>query len=236
MNIREHLQKLNLKKGDHICCHANLASFGFVSNGFCKSIIENILQIIDQKSGTLVMPFYRLTGQKKLNKKFFYKKSNSVLYGYFYKNYNVIMSNSVIHPHIGLGKNANLLKNCEENRSFGKNSDFNLFEKKNFKLLLLGCSPNEGATYLHHLEYIFNVPYRQKKKLILQTNKKIIYNYNILKNPKYTSNFDKILKVLKKKTKQQKIRFGTSYYLKILDIKNRISKHLKVNRYFLVKK
>ena len=34
-------------------------------------------------------------------------------------------------------------------------------KKNNFKLILLGCEPNQGATYLHHLEAIYGVPYRK---------------------------------------------------------------------------
>ena len=33
--------------------------------------------------------------------------------------------------------------------------------KNNFKLLLLGCNPMQGATYLHHLEALYEVPYRK---------------------------------------------------------------------------
>ena len=35
-NIRSHLKKLNLKKGDNICCHANLFTFGFSDLKICK--------------------------------------------------------------------------------------------------------------------------------------------------------------------------------------------------------
>jgi len=32
---------------------------------------------------------------------------------------------------------------------------------QNFRLLLLGCEPDEGATFLHHIEALASVPYRQ---------------------------------------------------------------------------
>lgn len=235
-NIYNHLKKLNLNRGDNICCHADLFSFGISNPNICKYIINNILKIINVNEGTLVMPFYRLSGERNIIKKKFYKKSNSYLYKFFFDNYDVIMSKSIIHAHIGLGKHSKLLTKSMENVSFGTGSDFKLFENKKFKLLLLGCKPNQGATYLHHLEQIHRVPYRRMKKLSFNTHKKIRYNYNIRKNNNFTNNFDIILKYLKNKTNIAELKYGKSYYMSINAIKEVVSTKIKKNKYFLVKK
>ncbi len=235
-NIRSHLRKLNLKKGDNICCHANLFTFGFSDLKICKYIIDNILKIIDVKQGTLVMPFYRLSGEKKIIKNKFYKEGNSYLYKFFYNNYKVKMSKSITHPHIGFGKYSTLLKKSKENVAFGKDSDFEMFERKNFKLLLLGCTPNEGATYLHHLEQLAEVPYKKIKTIYFFTNKKIKYNYYSKINHKYENNFNVVLKYFKNKIDVAELKFGKSYYLNINNIKKIILPKISKNKFLLMKK
>ncbi len=235
-NIHKHLKKLNLKKGDNICCHANLFSFGYKEIKICEYIVNNIIKIIDINQGTLVMPFYRLSGNKKIIQNKFDKKGNSYLYKYFFENYDVTMSKSLTHPHIGIGKYSNFLKKTSENTAFGKNSDFELFEKKKFKLLLLGCTPNEGATYLHHLEQIAKVPYRKIKTLYFFKNKKIKYSYNIKLKNNYKSNFDIVLKYLSKKINVADLKFGKSYYISLYNLKKIIYKKLLENKLLLVKK
>ena len=85
----------------------------------------------------------------------------------------------MIHNHIGLGPNAKILNLSKENISIGKGSDFEFMMKNNYKLLLLGCDPIQGATYLHHLEALVEVPYRKwinviKKKIERKKDKKCI--------------------------------------------------------------
>ena len=76
----------------------------------------------------------------------------------FCKEKKLVRSNCLIHNHIGLGPDAKILNLSRENISLGQNSDFALMKKNDFKLLLLGCDPIQGATYLHHLEALSNVP------------------------------------------------------------------------------
>ena len=70
-------------------------------------------------------------------------------------------------------------------------------KKNNFKLLLLGCDPIQGATYLHHLEALFQVPYRKwikvdKKKIFNKEIKSISVKYFAKRNNKKKSNFNLI--------------------------------------------
>ena len=104
--------------------------------------------------------------------------------------------------------------------------------KKKFKLLLLGCTPNEGATYLHHLEQIAKVPYRKIKTLYFFKNKKIKYSYNIKLKNNYKSNFDIVLKYLSKKINVADLKFGKSYYISLYNLKKIIYKKLLKNKLF----
>ena len=104
--------------------------------------------------------------------------------------------------------------------SFGINSDFDLFNRFKFKQILIGCSPDEGLTYIHHLEQMTEVKYRYFKKIkykvkINEKNKQILINYFSRKN-NIKQNFNKILKVkeLKKYIK------SSNYFLELVIIAN----------------
>lgn len=56
----------------------------------------------------------------------------------------------------------------------GPGSDFERFENDDYWLLLLGCEPDEGATYLHHVEALCEVPYREwlylRRRVVIDQN------------------------------------------------------------------
>ena len=128
----------------------------------------------------------------------------------------------MIHNHIGLGPNAKILNLSKENISIGKGSDFEFMMKNNYKLLLLGCDPIQGATYSHHLEALVEVPYRKwinviKKKIERKKIKNVSIRY-LQKNNKYKSNFNLIFDKLensKINLNVQKIKYGRSFCIKL---------------------
>ena len=95
--------------------------------------------------------------------------------------------------------------------------------KNNYKLLLLGCDPIQGATYLHHLEALYGVPYRKwivikKKKIYNKKIKNISIKYFAKKTNKYKSNFNLVFDKLnssKKILNIEKIKYGRSYLIKL---------------------
>ena len=139
------------------------------------------------------------------------------LYLKFFKNFSKFKSKSLIHRHIGLGKDAKCLLKTKSSISLGYKSDFHHLLSKNFNLLLLGCKASEGATYLHHLEALVGVPYRKWIKIKFKTkkNRKINYqylNYYSRKNSNYKENFDNFFGKINKKLVQysKKIFFDES--------------------------
>ena len=46
-------------------------------------------------------------------------------------------------------------------RSIGPGSSFDAMQLAGFQLLLLGCTFHEGATFVHHVEAMVGVPYRE---------------------------------------------------------------------------
>jgi aminoglycoside N3'-acetyltransferase len=67
-----------------------------------------------------------------------------------------------IHNHAAIGPLAgDLPAAAVGDCSIGPGSDFEWFFDADFDLLLLGCGFAQGATYLHHMEAMVDVPYRR---------------------------------------------------------------------------
>lgn len=237
--IKNHIDNFKIKKNSNLLVTANLASFGLINNKLSKFIIDYLLKKIG-KGGTLAMPLYNFSIKNRIYDKNTYLEtnSNSALSAFFFKKYKTFRTNSIIHSHIMCGKLKSKFKRNFYN-SFGINSDFDLFNKFKFKQILLGCTPDEGLTYIHHLEQVVNVKYRYFKKIKFRIkkngkNRSILVNYFVRKK-KIKQNFNKILKVKKLKIyiKVSKLNFGNSYYFQLEKFSNIFSKYLSNNMNFL---
>lgn len=236
------ISNLKIKKGDNLVIHANISRLGIDNK-------KKILQLLDKinlkigKSGSIVMPDYRL--YFKTNKINFLKccnKNNGVLSNIFKENYKVYRSKSLLHAHIGIGPKAKyLLTKSVQNKSFGHCSDFDLMTK-DFKLILLGCEPNEGATYLHHMEVICKVPYRKWVKLNFKikerkTNKVRVYNYNYYtrKEP-IKENFNYFFNQIKNNLINIDNKYGKTTIIKLSKLHNLVKEKIRKNNFILVKR
>jgi len=238
-----HIGKLGIKKNDKLLVYSDLSRFGINDKKLPLIVISSLKEIVGKK-GTIIMPFYMLEKNKKFifeKKKFIFTNKIGSLTKKFCKEKKLIRSNCLIHNHIGLGPHAKILNFSKENISIGKGSDFDFMKKNNFKLLLLGCDPIQGATYLHHLEALLKVPYRKwikvkKKKMFNKKIKDISVKYFAKKSNKYASNFNSIFNKLNnsKTLKIQKIKYGRSYFIKLKNLHNFGLKLLKKNKYSFV--
>ena len=244
--IYNHIKKLKVKTNDKIIIHADLSRFGIIDNNLSTIILKVLIDVIG-KNGSIIMPSYTLDMRKNYiyDKGIIPKKTNiSVLTKEFFNTHKVYRSNAPLHSHIGIGKEAKFLLNTPSNLSFGKNSDFYYMYKKKFKLILLGCTPQQGATYLHHLEALIGVPYRKwikiKKKVIFKNKiKKVIVNYYENKNNNYKANFNTLFHKIKNygaKINKEKLRFGYSLSINLTDLHKYSELLLKKNSYSFVKK
>ncbi|PCI40924.1 MAG: hypothetical protein COB46_05500 [Rhodospirillaceae bacterium] len=158
-DLIDHFKALGLRAGDDVVIHSKLASFGLIRGG--GDTVLCALQNVLGERGTIVVPTYcfGVTGG--------YDPANTpstrvgAFSEYMRKCSGAVRSASPIHSHAGLGPKADILLATQPMSSMGSGSDFEKLYEANFKLVLLGCEPNEGATYLHHLEALANVPYRE---------------------------------------------------------------------------
>ena len=243
--IINHLEQLDIKHNDHILLYSKISSFGVIEKHFSKLLLNIILAHLG-KNGTLIMPSYTFKKKKfifninKLSQNY----STGILVKEFFKNNKIKRSLKPIHSHIGIGKKSYILSNKLKNfNSFGRNSDFDLLTKNNFKCVFLGCTPQESATYLIHLEYINNAPYRNKigiKKKILYGNLIKDVNVEYFDRPKeFSFDYNNAVKILKKlgmKTNHSNLKYGKSLSVKLKDFLKYGNIMFKKNKYCLIKK
>ena len=239
--IINHLKKLKIKKGDHIVLYCKISSFGITDKDFPKKLLEEIIEYIGN-NGTVIMPSYTyeknnfLFNKKKLKSNY----STGILVKNFFLKKNITRSFRPIHSHIGIGKKSMILK-AKNMNSFGKYSDFDKFTKNNFKCIFLGCEPNDAATYFVHLEYMNNVPYREKiiiKKKVFINNKirsvKINYHKRVEDvNIDLNLGLKKMIK-LGLKCEKSNLIYGKSYSIKFKDFQRYGNKIFKQNKYCLI--
>ena len=177
-------KQLKIKKGDKIVVHSNLFTFGFSSPKLPKIIIRN-LKLAVGFGGAIIMPLYtfeRDTTHVFDKKKIYKNKYTNLLSEIFFREKKIIRSNCPIHSHIGYGKKSGILLQSNPSNTYGRKSDFELMKINKFKLLLLGCSAQEGATYFHQVEAMENTSYGKwisfEKKIILNNKiKKMRVNF-----------------------------------------------------------
>ena len=117
-----HIKMLGIKKNDCVLVYSDLSKFGFNNNSFPKIVLSSLKKILG-KEGSIVMPFYLLNNKPYYvydKNKFILSEKISLLTKLFCKEKNLIMSNSLIHNHIGIGPTAKILNKSFENISIEK--------------------------------------------------------------------------------------------------------------------
>ena len=243
-NIVNHFKKLKIKKNDNILVYSKLSSFGIIDRHFSKKFLDILIEYIGL-NGTIIMPSYTFENKDYIFniKTLKHNYSSSLLVKEFFK-IKKIRSKRLIHSHIALGLKAGILKkNIDPAISLGRNSDFDIMTKNNFKCIFFGCNADEAGTFFIHLEYLNKVPYRKDiilKKKILHGKKNKIIKVNYSSRPKkmvfdFNSAFQKLEK-LGAKINKVELKYGFSYSLSLKDFLKYGNIMLKKNKNALVKK
>ena len=211
--VREALVSLGVGSGATICLHSRLATIGRV---MCERPVEAIGEVILDllgAAGTVFVPTYTF-GEREV----FVPRSSSttesgVLSEYFRGLPSAVRSLSPTHSHIGLGAQADQLPINTVRRPFGDPSDFSDFLELDARLVLLGCSFADGATFLHHMEAVLGVPYRSwvtlaRKVEIGGRTTDVEFEYYARSDSSVTEDFDRILPLLRERGVVTEIRLG----------------------------
>ena len=164
-DLANHLDALGVGPQKNLVVHSRLISFGRLQGGAAA-----VYQAIRDKVGaasTIAVPAYTFgLGEADL---YDARQTPSMEVGVFSEYVRqlpgAVRSACPIHSHAAVGPAAHLLAAVSGNASLGPGSDFEMFLKNGFWLLLLGCEFEEGATIIHHMEAEVGVPYRAWRNL-----------------------------------------------------------------------
>lgn len=243
--LEGHLKSLGIEYGDNLVVHSKLISFGRVNKNIIPKMITDIILKMIGTSGTLAFPSYIFGDQG-----IFYPKSTDstkvgILGNYLRGVEGSVRSNCPIHNHTSIGLTAEKLSGSIVTSSIGEKSDFEFFQKNNFKLILLGCSFSEGCTFAHHMEAMLNVPYRHWTtvvKKVYNSEKDLVENIKVnyfgRKNNLFKENFSILQKDLldANLVKLSELPYGKSFSIPLPILADFISQKVKINPYYLVKK
>jgi aminoglycoside 3-N-acetyltransferase len=161
----EHLSALGVRKGMRVVIHSSLISFGRIDGG-AETVYDSVRRTIGNE-GTVAVPTYTFH----IGPTDIFDPATTPSRGFGAFSEWVRMASEArrgtcpIHGYAAIGPDAELVSEADETKSFGPGSAFDAMHQAGFSLLLLGCSFQQGATFVHHVESNVGVPYREWLKL-----------------------------------------------------------------------
>jgi aminoglycoside N3'-acetyltransferase len=156
-----HLEALGIKRGDRICVHSRLLSFGRIE-GAATTVRDALLDVVG-KAGAVAVPTFtfNLTSEDvydpALTPPYLCGPLSNCVRGHPLAKRTLCP----VHSYAVIGASADALMAADPTRPLGPGSVFEVMRQEGFKLVLLGCTYNEGATYVHHVEADIGVKYRK---------------------------------------------------------------------------
>lgn len=238
--INTHLIELGVERGDNLVVHSRLLSFGRIDGGPAM-IVGALLDRVGPE-GTVVMPTYTLARGTLYDQGVTPSQGLGPLPEILRKLPGAVRSRCPMHNHAGFGPKASILLRPSGRVSLGPGSDFSELQAEGFKLVLLGCKPSEGATFLHHLEAVHSVPYRAMISLQRSivdsdgSHSQITVDYFAVFDPSYHESFDNVVDPKKGNVCLQSVSapLGTSFVVELNDLANEVTKRLKADPYSIV--
>lgn len=245
-DIVNHLKGLGICESANVIVHSKLFAFGRIDSENPVKCIYDALRSAIGETGTIACPTYVFSTD--YNHVFDPASSpaeTGALSEYIRKLPGAIRTSSPIHSHAAIGPLAVHFLRSDPGTSIGPGSDFEKLRDLDFRLLLLGCKFSEGATYLHHLEAMHEVPYRKwitlKKKVKSdnhQNGMEIPVRYFARANEDHVEDFDPVGEHLREQglLETKNAPYGKSASIPIQTLDKQVGKMLDANPYALVKR
>ena len=224
--------------GTNVAIHSKLLCFGRIEGGL-EAVYKAIREIIG-KSATIVVPAYtlKMSADEPFDPLVTKPQSMGSLSDYFFRRKTIVRTVTPLHSHFIDGPLQKTLVDANKNIAMGPQSFFQIMQDEGFKLLLLGCSFQEGATFIHHVEACVGVYYREwitLKKLVKHPDGIPIgfdLKYYARKNDcDLQTNFNVIQDrlTLLGVCKKVSFNFCHSYFMDMQDVKVTVQEALKSN-------
>lgn len=162
--IAHGLDQIDLGSEPVVFLHSNLFAFGLIEKGMVG--LYALLMEWLGSDATLLMPAFSYHNDP--NKPWECNRTGAktgVLTEYFRKQQHVFRSIHPIHSVSAYGKHAQYFTSDIDKSSFGEKSPFAKLYLRNAHNISLGTEFEGGATYLHYVEELLNVPYRTFVKI-----------------------------------------------------------------------
>lgn len=166
VEVDAHLRALGLREGLDVVVHSSLMAFGRLDPEGAESgpaMVYEAIRAIVGPEATVVAPSYTFNTHEV---PYDVRRSPSTGVGalseYVRARPEAVRSMSPVHNHVAVGPKARaLLWETPPTVSLGPGSDFERLHAAGLTLVLLGVGFRRGCTYLHHMEALAGVPYRQ---------------------------------------------------------------------------
>ena len=242
-SIKELLNK-TVSPNKLMVLHTSLAKLG-PSSKFNKWDALYFVDILYKEGWTIALPAFTFDFcKKKFFSTFDSKSETGILSDWVLENlFNAKRSKHPIYSFVVLGPLSEEILKCTSETVWGDNSPFELFERLNAVILMLGCSW-DNCTQIHRYEEINKVPYRMYKifegqsifdfnKSVSSSSKMFVRNYekgahNNLNNLK--NNFE-----LLPSFNEVKLLRGTAKAILVKELAQATNEILKENPYALLR-
>ena len=240
------LKKARLKNTDTVMIHIDTAFAAQFINIKPENKINYLMKILTEyfKKGTIIIPTFSYSFTKKEAFDPTNTKSEVGIFSeIFRKKKNVFRTN---HPNFSFaikGNHAKKYLKCKIDDAFGEGTVFDLFKKRDGKIICLGCDFNR-ITFVHHVEQSFGIKYRYLKnfygKILFKKKIRYINSKYFVRKFKIVKETD--LKLLKNKTSANNCLFEAEfgrlpfYCIRAKEFYNNSIQLLKKDKYSLIKK
>jgi aminoglycoside N3'-acetyltransferase len=241
-DLDRHLAALGLSQQHNVVVHSRLISFGRVEGG-TATVYESLRRAVGAE-GTIAVPTYTLdlAADQPYDPLTSSSMKAGVLGEYVRRLPGAARSRCPLHNHSAIGPAASLIARGAGDQSVGQGSDFDVFRRAGFSLLLLGCGFDEGATFIHHVEALVGVPYREwvhlPRTIVVEgASRSMSVRYYSRASNIWIEDFDKVRAAMEASGVLRVVDcpFGRSYLVPLAVLEAFVSSMLHVDPYAVVR-
>ena len=161
VDFKTHLELLGIEPGMAVVMHSSLISFGRLEGG-TEMAYDSILERLGS-TGTLIVPAFtfNLGAGDVFDPASTPSRSTGVLSEFVRTRKMATRGAQPIHSYAAVGSQKDIAERGDADISFGEGSVFQHFLERDTHWLMLGCPFERGCTYIHHVEALVGVPYRE---------------------------------------------------------------------------